>query len=95
MITLFAIGCALAGAAGGLVGPFYVNPYMGHGPLLRYFYYYYMEAWECPRRYCSGGFLGLIDSFIATLFDSVLAAMAGFILIIIVLSQTNRLFGHE
>ena len=94
----FAIGCGLAGAAGALVAPmFYVGPYMGHGPLLKIFVVVIVGGLGSVSGTILAGLLvGLIDSFIATLFDSVLAAMVGFAMIIIVLVfKPTGFLGHE
>lgn len=94
----FAIGCGLAGAAGALVAPmFYVNPYMGHGPLIKMFVVVIVGGLgSVPGTILAGLLLGLIDSFVATLFDSVLAAMVGFAMIIVVLIfRPTGFFGHE
>ena len=49
-----------------------------------------------PGTIVAGILLGLIDSFVATLFDSVLAAMVGFAMIIVVLIfRPTGFFGHE
>jgi branched-chain amino acid transport system permease protein len=94
----FAIGCALAGAAGAAVAPlFYVNPYMGHGPLLKMFVVVIVGGLgSVPGTILAGLLLGLIDSFVATLFDSVVAAIVGFVMIIVVLIiRPTGFFGHE
>ncbi len=94
----FAIGCGLAGAAGALVAPmFYVNPYMGHGPLVKMFVVVIVGGLgSVAGTIVAGLLLGLIDSFVATLFDSVIATMVGFAMIIIVLIfKPTGFFGHE
>lgn len=94
----FAIGCGLAGAAGGLVAPmFYVDPYMGNAPLLKMFVIIVIGGLgSLPGTILAGILLGLTDSFVATLFDSMIAAMVGFALIIVVLIfKPTGLLGHE
>ena len=94
----FAIGCGLAGAAGGLVAPiFYVNPYMGNAPLLKIFIIIIIGGLgSVPGTIFAGLLLGLIDSFVATLFDSVVAAMVGFAMVIVVLIiKPTGFLGHE
>jgi branched-chain amino acid transport system permease protein len=94
----FAIGCGLAGAAGALVAPiFYVNPFMGDAPLLKIFIIIIIGGLgSVPGTILGGLLLGLIDSFVATLFDSVIAAMVGFGMVIIVLIvKPTGFLGHE
>jgi branched-chain amino acid transport system permease protein len=94
----FAVGCGLTGAAGGLVAPmFYVNPYMGQAPLLKIFIMIIIGGLgSVPGTIVAGIILGMIDSFVATLFDSIIASMVGFAIIIILLVfKPTGLFGHE
>jgi branched-chain amino acid transport system permease protein len=94
----FAIGCALAGAAGGMMGSlFYIEPYMGDAPLMKIFIIIVVGGLgSVPGAILAGLMLGLIDSFIATIFDSVIASMVGFAMIIVVLIvKPTGFFGHE
>ena len=94
----FAIGCGLTGAAGALVAPmFYVNPYMGNGPLMKVFTIIIIGGLgSVPGAILGGLLLGFVDSFVATLFDSVIAAIVGFALIIVVLIfKPTGFLGHE
>ncbi|MEW6262712.1 MAG: branched-chain amino acid ABC transporter permease [Thermodesulfobacteriota bacterium] len=94
----FALGSGLAGAAGGLVAPlYYVNPYMGHQPLLKMFIVVIVGGLGSIKgTILAGLMLGMIDSFVATLFDSVLAAIVGFAMIIVVLViKPTGFAGHE
>jgi branched-chain amino acid transport system permease protein len=94
----FAIGCALAGAAGAMVAPlYYVNPYMGHGPLVKMFVVVIVGGLgSVPGTIVAGLLLGVIDSFVATLVDSIVAAIVGFVMIIVVLIiRPTGFFGHE
>lgn len=94
----FAVGCGLAGAAGALVAPiFYVNAYMGNAPLLRTFIIIIIGGLgSVSGTILAGLLLGFIDSFVATIFDSVIAAMAGFaIVIVILIFKPTGFLGHE
>jgi branched-chain amino acid transport system permease protein len=94
----FAIGCGLAGAAGALVAPlFYISPHMGNAPLLKIFIIIIVGGLgSVPGTILAGVLLGFIDSFVATLFDSVIAAMVGFAMIIVVLVfKPTGFLGHE
>jgi len=94
----FAIGCALAGAAGGLMGSlFYIEPHMGETPLMKIFIIIVVGGLgSIPGAILAGLLLGFIDSFVATLFDSVLASMVGFAMIIVVLIfRPTGFFGHD
>jgi branched-chain amino acid transport system permease protein len=94
----FAVGCGLAGAAGALVAPlFYVNADMGNAPLLKTFVIIILGGLgSVPGTILGGLLLGLIDSFVATMFDSVIAAMVGFAIIIVVLIfKPTGFLGHE
>jgi len=94
----FGIGCGLAGIAGALVAPlFYVSPYMGHGPLLKIFILIIVGGLgSLPGTILAGLLLGFIDSFVATLIDPVVAAIVGFVMVIVVLLfRPTGLLGHE
>jgi branched-chain amino acid transport system permease protein len=94
----FAIGCALAGAAGSLMGTlFYIEPHMGETPLMKIFVIIVVGGLgSVPGAIIAGLLLGFIDSFIATLFDSVIASIVGFAMIIVVLIfRPTGFFGHE
>lgn len=94
----FAMGCGLAGAAGALVGPlFFVNPHMGDTPLLKSFIIIIIGGLgSISGTILAGVLLGFVDSFVATLLDSVIAAMVGFAMIIVVLLfKPTGFFGHE
>ncbi len=94
----FAIGCGLAGAAGALVAPlFYVNPYMGNAPLLKIFIIIIIGGLgSVSGTILASLLLGLIDSFVATFFDSVIAAMVGFgIVILVLIFRPTGFSGHE
>ncbi len=94
----FAIGCALAGAAGGLMGPlFYIEPHMGDAPLIKIFIIIVVGGLgSIPGAILAGLLLGFVDSFVATIFDSVIAGIVGFAMIIAVLIfRPTGFFGHE
>jgi branched-chain amino acid transport system permease protein len=94
----FALGFGLAGAAGGLIAPlYYVDPMMGAQPLLKMFTVIVVGGLgSLPGTILAGIILGLIDSFVATLFNSVVAAMVGFAMIIgVLLIRPTGLLGHE
>lgn len=94
----FAIGCALAGAAGALVAPmFKIDPFMGNVPLMKIFIIITIGGLgSIPGAILGGLLIGFIDSVVATLFDSVIATMVGFAMIIIVLIfKPTGFLGHE
>ncbi len=94
----FAIGCALAGAAGGLMGSlFYIEPHMGDTPLMKIFVIIVVGGLgSVPGAILAGLLLGFIDSFVATIFDSVIASIVGFAMIIVVLIfRPTGFLGHE
>ncbi len=94
----FAIGSALAGAAGGLMGSlFYIEPHMGEAPLMKIFVIIVIGGLgSVPGTILGGLLLGFIDSFMTTIFDSGIASIVGFTMIIVVLIFRPRgFFGHE
>jgi branched-chain amino acid transport system permease protein len=94
----FGIGCGLTGAAGALVAPmFYINPFMGHGALFKLFIIVVIGGLgSVPGTIAAGLLFGLIDSFVTTLFNSDVASIWGFMMIILMLIfKPTGLFGHE
>jgi branched-chain amino acid transport system permease protein len=70
---------------------------MGDAPLLKIFIIIIIGGLgSVPGTILGGLLLGLVDSFVATLFDSVIAAMVGFGMVIIVLIfKPTGFLGHE
>jgi branched-chain amino acid transport system permease protein len=81
------ISCGLAGLAGATVGHiFFVDPWMGQALLFKGFACIILAGLgSIPGVLISSALLGLIESFVATLVDPVLANMVAFIVIIAVL----------
>ena len=83
----FAIGMALAGAAGALIAPvFLIDSAMGGAPLWKCFIVVLLGGMgSVPGGVLAGLFLGLVDSFVGTLLSGTLASIIGFVAIILVL----------
>ncbi|NMB26463.1 MAG: branched-chain amino acid ABC transporter permease [Tissierellia bacterium] len=93
----FAIGSALAGAAGVLVGVYYntINPLMGTGPGLKAFVAAVLGGIGIiPGAVFGGFFLGMIETMVSAYGGSVFKdAVAFTILIIVLLVKPNGLLG--
>ena len=93
----FAIGSALAGAAGVLVGVYYntINPLMGAGPGLKAFVAAVLGGIGIiPGAVFGGFFLGMIETMVSAYGGSVFKdAVAFTILIIVLLVKPNGLLG--
>jgi branched-chain amino acid transport system permease protein len=97
-LLAFGVGCGLAGAAGGLMAPIlYVNPFMGAGPLLKIFVVIVIGGLgSISGALIAGIMIGMVDSFMTTIFDSETAALIGFVLIIIMLVfRPTGIMGHD
>lgn len=95
----FAMGSALAGAAGVLVGVYYntINPLMGSGPGLKAFVAAVLGGIGLiPGAVFGGFFLGLIETIVSAYGGSIFKdAVAFAILIIILLVKPNGLLGKN
>jgi branched-subunit amino acid ABC-type transport system permease component len=83
----FALGVALAGMAGGVMGPlFTVDPYMGTTPLLKAFVIVVLGGLgSMSGAAIAGLFLGLFESFAGSYFGAALADVSQLVLVIAVL----------
>jgi branched-chain amino acid transport system permease protein len=94
----FAVGFALAAAAGALIAPiFKLDPMMGEQPLLKAFIIIILGGLgSIPGAILGGLILGLIDSIVATAVGVELAFLLSFLFIIVVLLvKPHGLFGYE
>ena len=93
----FAIGFALAAAAGALIAPiFKLDPMMGEQPLLKAFIIIILGGLgSIPGAILGGLILGLIDSVVATALGAEPAFLLSFVFIILLLLfRPAGLFGH-
>jgi branched-chain amino acid transport system permease protein len=93
----FAIGFALAAAAGALMAPIYkIDPMMGEQPLLKAFIIIILGGLgSIPGAILGGLILGLIDSIVATALGAEPAFLLSFVFIILLLLfRPTGLFGH-
>jgi branched-chain amino acid transport system permease protein len=93
----FAIGFALAAAAGALMAPiFKLDPMMGEQPLLKAFIIIILGGLgSIPGAILGGLMLGLIDSIVATALGAEPAFLLSFVFIIVLLLfKPTGLFGH-
>jgi branched-chain amino acid transport system permease protein len=93
----FAIGFALAAAAGALMAPiFKLDPMMGEQPLLKAFIIIILGGLgSVPGAILGGIMLGLVDSIVATALGAEPAFLLSFVFIILLLLwKPTGLFGH-
>jgi branched-chain amino acid transport system permease protein len=93
----FAVGFALAAAAGALMAPiFKLDPMMGEQPLLKAFIIIILGGLgSIPGAILGGLILGLIDSVVATALGAEPAFLLSFVFIILLLLfRPTGLFGH-
>jgi len=83
----FAIGCALAAIAGGVIGPvFSLHVYMGQAAILKAFVVVILGGLgSVPGAVVGGLILGLAESVFASLFGVLVSDMLGFLLIMMIL----------
>lgn len=83
----FAIGCALAAVAGGVIGPvFSLNVYMGQSAILKAFVVVILGGLgSIPGAVVGGLLLGLTESVFASLFGALVSDMLGFLMIMLIL----------
>lgn len=94
----FALGCALAAIAGGLIAPvFSLHVYMGQAALLKAFIVVILGGLgSVPGAVVGGLVLGFGESAFATLFGALTADMLGFLLVMgILLWRPSGLLGQE
>lgn len=93
-----AIGCALAGLAGGLGGAILqITPTMGSLPMIKGLVIIVLGGLgSIPGALAGGMILGLIDGIVPVIFGSAVAAVAPLIIVIaILLLRPKGIFGHE
>ena len=93
----FGIGCLLAGLAGALMAPIYtIGPYMGLMPMLKAFVVVVLGGLgSLPGAVLGGLLIGLSESVLSTEFDSTLALIASFgIVLLVVLTRPSGLMGR-
>ena len=93
----FAIGCALAAAAGGLISPvFYISPYMGITPTLKAFIVVIMGGLgSIPGAIIAGFFLAFLEQFSITMLGYV-GNIFGFVMLMIVMTfRPQGFMGRE
>jgi branched-chain amino acid transport system permease protein len=83
----FAVGCALAAVAGGVIGPvFSLHVYMGQAAILKAFVVVILGGLgSVPGAVVGGLALGLAESVFASLFGALMADMLGFLTIMVIL----------
>lgn len=83
----FAIGCALAAVAGGVIAPvFSLHVYMGQAAILKAFVVVILGGLgSVPGAVVGGLVLGVAESLFASLFGALMADMLGFLLIMLIL----------
>jgi len=86
-LIAFAIGSGLAGVAGALMAPIYtISPYMGHLPLLKAFVVVILGGLgSVPGAVLGGLIIGLVESAFATLFNSTIALIASFVIVLLII----------
>jgi len=93
-----AIGCALAGLAGGLGGSILrLEPTMGSLPMIKGLVIIVLGGLgSIPGALAGGMILGLIDGIVPVIFGSAVAAIAPMIIVIaILLLRPRGMFGHD
>ena len=96
-IAMF-LGCALAAAAGALMGAiFSLNPFMGGFALMKGIAVIVLGGLgSIPGAVIGGLIIGLIDGIVPPLLTSQMASMIGFVVIILILLfRPQGLMGHE
>jgi branched-chain amino acid transport system permease protein len=85
--TAFAIGCALAAVAGGVIGPvFSLQVYMGQAAIMKAFVVVILGGLgSVPGAVVGGLLLGLAESGFASFFGALVSDMLGFLLIMVIL----------
>jgi len=94
----FGLGCALAAAAGGLIGPiFVISPFIGTVPVMKAFVVIILGGLgSIPGAVLGGIILGVTESFSATFVGAIFQDMIGFFIILLVLIlKPSGLLGYE
>jgi branched-chain amino acid transport system permease protein len=91
------VSCALAAAAGALVGPiYYINPYMGAEPVMKAFVVVILGGLGSLLGAVIGGFIiGMTESFVTTYLGAHSAMLIVFLIMIgVLLIRPRGIFGH-
>ncbi|WP_454695954.1 branched-chain amino acid ABC transporter permease [Achromobacter aegrifaciens] len=94
----FGIGSLLAGLAGALMAPVYtIFPYMGSVPMMKAFIVVILGGLgSLPGAVIGGLLLGMVESAVASFYNSTIATMAAFgLVILILLFKPNGLMGRN
>lgn len=88
----FAIASGMAGLAGGLMAPIYtIGPYMGELPMLKAFVVVILGGLgSVPGAVVGGILIGLVESVFATSFDSTIALIASFAIVLLIIIVRPR-----
>jgi branched-chain amino acid transport system permease protein len=96
--SAFGMSCLLAALAGGLMAPvFTIGPYMGELPILKAFVVVILGGLgSVPGAMLGGLLLGLSESALSTMFNSTLALIASFtIVLLVVIARPTGLMGRS
>jgi branched-chain amino acid transport system permease protein len=91
------VSCALAAAAGALVGPiYYINPYMGAEPVMKAFVVVILGGLGSLLGAVIGGFIiGMTESFVTTYLGAHSAMLIVFLIMIgVLLVRPRGILGH-
>ncbi len=94
----FGVGSLLAGLGGALMAPVYtIFPYMGSVPMMKAFIVVILGGLgSLPGAVIGGLLLGLVESGVASFYNSTIATMVAFgLVILILLFRPNGLMGHR
>jgi branched-chain amino acid transport system permease protein len=92
------VGCALAAAAGGLIGPiFSISPFIGMVPVMKAFVVIILGGLgSIPGAVLGGIILGITESLSATFAGAIFQDMIGFFIILLILIlKPSGLLGYE
>jgi branched-chain amino acid transport system permease protein len=95
-LLVMGIGSALAGAAGGILGPlFYINPYMGEVPLIKAIIVITLGGMGSIFGATLGGLiLGIVEAFAYTYLGGIAEIIGFLIIIILLIVRPQGLFGE-
>lgn len=94
----FGVGSLLAGLAGALMAPVYtIFPYMGSVPMMKAFIVVILGGLgSLPGAVIGGLLLGMVESIVASFYNSTIATMVAFgLVILILLFRPNGLMGRS
>ncbi|WP_137891231.1 branched-chain amino acid ABC transporter permease [Ramlibacter sp. 2FC] len=96
--SAFGFACLLAGLAGALMAPIYtVGPHMGELPMLKAFVVVILGGLgSLPGAVAGGLLLGLVESGLSTHFDSTIALVSSFaVVLLVVITRPTGLMGRS